>query len=656
MARKRHSEPAASTDPVRVDARLLSTVVEALRPEPILLVSEWADRFRILPPSSAEPGQWRTDRAPHTREVMDALSVHRVDVCEVVLMWATQLAKSEVLNNWIGYIIDIAPSPILVVQPTEKTAQKYMRSRIRPMIESCPRLKRAIAAARKNGGADNLDTKDFPGGELTMAGGNAPAGIASMPKRFVGFDEVGRFPPSAGDEGDVMTIARRRTATYARSKVFAASSPGIAGQCQIEARYLQGDRRKRFVPCPHCGHFQHLRLGKRDGTGGLVWLDGRPDDVKYQCEACGCLIDHGEKTAMLLLGEWRPTCEAQVPGLQSYQLSSLYSPWMSWSKLVAEFLACGNDPAKLKVFVNTLLGETWADEQGGGVSVDAIYARREMYAADVPGPVQVLTAGVDIQDDRIEVSIWGWGYAEEAWAVAHAVLDGSPESPEVWEHLDLYLRSRWLREDGRTLLVQAVAVDTGYKPQPVYTFCRDRFKRRVWAVKGMSGQGDLWPKRPPKKLKKSDVRLYGIRHDAAKEALWARLRSQPGGPGTVHLPAAMWCTQDWCRQLTTERPKWTVNKRTGQSRRQWVKAEGKRNEAWDCFVYAYAALHGLIRLGLRLVRPASHVRPAAQPAPVDTPVLPADRTNPTPQPPANKRAPATRTKMKEKADPRRFAH
>jgi len=622
---------------VQLDHRLARVLADALRPEPILTVSEWADRKRILPSdTSAEPGPWRTSRVPYMREIMDCLSGHS-DVTEVCLQAASQVGKSEVANNFCGYAIESCPAPIMLVQPTIETAEAYGRLRIQPMIDACPSLSRLVSDQRSRNGANTLQTKQFPGGLLRIVGANAPSGLASLPIRFLLLDEVDRYPAEAGTEGDPIALARQRTATFARRKIFMCSSPGLKGHSKIEKRYLQGDQRRYWVPCPHCDTMQMLRWGSGDGAGGVVWPADHPELAQYQCEACGTLIDEVAKLGMLDRGEWRAGATAHEAGLRSYHLSALYSPWTTWAQMAVEFAGCAGDPVKLKVFTNTKLAETWDADYGEQLDPDALLSRREPYVHDVPAGVQVLTAGVDVQADRIECGIWGWGAGEECLAISHAILTGDPSTAAPWAELDRLLDSAWQSPTG-PMRVAAVAVDSGHLSQTVYDYCRLRANQNRWAVKGMAGAGDLWPAKP-KATKKGQGRLYLVRHDAAKQAMYMRLRRPVGGPGSIHLPAAPWVTPEWCRQLTTERRLAATNKRTGEVKTGWVKTEGLRNEAWDCLIYAYAALHGLIRRGLRITALA------ARQVPAHTDAQPTARPQPerAPQPAPAKPAPPRQT-------------
>lgn len=577
------------------DPRLWATFAAGLRPDPVQTVSEWADAHRILAATNAAPGRWHTSRTPYLREIMDRLSIGDT-VQTVVVMAGAQIGKSEAGNNWIGSIMDATPGPVLMVQPTVEDAEAFSKQRIAPMITSCPRLRDKVGEARSRDSGNTLLLKEFPGGFLKIVGSNAPSKLASTPIRFVFLDEIDRFPADSGGEGDPVQLAKQRTATFANRKLLLTSTPTIEGFSRIEAAYLETDRRVYEVPCPRCGVFQVLHFSPTDGhSGGVCWDAGQPGRAWYRCDDCGGRIENHEKTSMLAAGRWEPTAVSQTGGT-GYHLSSLYSPhgWSSWGDLACEFLAAGKDPDRLKVFVNTRLAETWKAGDGAQVKADGLARRAERYLAAVPAGVEIITAGVDVQDDRLEVEVVGWGAGEESWSLAWHTLPGDPSRPQVWADLDDYLRREWLDRDLGRHRIRAVAVDSGYLTQQVYAFCRGKEARRVWAVKGQDGPRPIWPRQPTRG--KRIVPLYPVGVDTAKDSIFARLRVDPPGAGALHFPDTH--PAGYFEQLTAERRQVTLHK--GREIRKWLKPPGRRNEALDCRVYAYAALIGLAALGVKL--------------------------------------------------------
>jgi len=591
-----------------------------LQPPPLRTVDEWADDERMLDRStSAMPGRWRTATTPYLREPMARMSAH--DPCErVVLMFGAQLGKSEALNNAIGsYIVD-QPGPVLLVQPTLDTAKRYSEQRLAPMIAATPSLRDRVAMARGRDGSNKLQLKTFPGGVLVIVGANAPADLASMPIRYLLLDEVDRFPVSAGTEGDPVELAIKRTTSFARRKIVLTSTPTLSGGSRIEAAMDETGWREYHVPCPHCGHMQPLVWSQ------MRWDQGQPASVLYHCRDCGAGIDERYKREIVPAGEWRARHPEREDGRRyGYHAPTLLAPWgwtaASWPALVDEYERSGMDTRQRQVFVNTREGLPFTPGDVADVDPDGLAARGEVYERPVPDGVRVLTAGVDVQQDRVEVEIVGWGDGEESWSIDYAALPGDPTGPQVWRDLDAYLaRPR----DGLT--VSACCVDSGYLAEQVQRWCHDRRGRRIWAIKGVSGpQRPVWPKRGSRGRKGTGWRVWLVGVDNAKDVLWRRWPIGRPGPGYCHIPADR--DSEWHRQVLGERPQVS---RAG--RREWVAQRGVRSEALDCRVYAYAALCSLMSAGRRLedVQPPERGAPVAeQPA-----TAPQPRQRPAPARPA----------------------
>ncbi|MFD1883401.1 phage terminase large subunit family protein [Paracoccus pacificus] len=557
-----------------------------IRPEPPIPVSDWADRHRILPPTSAEPGRWRTDRTPYLRAVMDALSTSS-PYERVVLMKGAQTGGSEAGLNWLGYIIQNAPGIAMLVMPSLDMVRRNTTVRIDPLIEATPALRDLVSAPRSRDAGNSLFRKSFPGGQLVMTGANSAVGLRSTPVRYLFLDEVDGYPGDADGEGDPVDLAIQRTTTFrGRRKIYMVSTPTLKGHSRIEAAFLDSDRRYFHVPCLHCGDMAPITWAR------IRWPEGQRDAAYLVCDACGGVHHEHDKPRLLAAGEWRPT----APGdgrTAGFHLSSLYSPWETWAEIAQEHARVAKDPARLQVWVNTKLGESWEDQAGDTVPADPLMARREDWGSDLAPGVAVLTAGVDVQGDRIEVQIVGWGRDEEAWVIDYRVLWGDPSGPRLWSDLDGVLNGTW-----GDLPVRAVAVDTGgHHTKMAYEFCRTRLARRVWAIKGRGGPGiPVWPRRPTR-TNKGKIPLFIVGVDAVKDAVYARLKLTEPGPGAIHFPRRL--DADYFRQLTAERV--VTRFERGRPIRSWQpKRDGERNEALDTFVYAHAALHGLISMGMRL--------------------------------------------------------
>jgi len=570
-------------------------------PPPSLTVTQWADAHRILSSrGAAEPGPYRSERTPYLREPMALLSDDS-PVEQVVLMFGAQVGKSEAGNNWIGYIIDIAPGPVMAVQPTTDTAKRYSRQRIQPMIEESPRLRTKVSDNRSRDDANTILTKDFPAGTLVIAGANSAAGLRSMPVRYLFLDEIDAYPLDVDGEGDPISLAERRTATFARRRILKTSTPTTKGFSRIEQDYEAGDRCRYWVPCPHCGDFQLLKWAnvrwQRDDTGAPI-----PGSVVYACEHCGAVIPEHHKPAMLAAGQWR--AERERRDIASFHLSALYSPlgWYSWEQAAHEFWEANEamkvgDVSRFKVWLNTVLAETW-EEQGDKVSENDLAKRaRPIDRRTVIAECSVLTCGVDVQGDRLEAYVWAFGRGETSQLVEHEIFYGSPADTAVWTALDALLDTRFTHASGAQLGIDCTAIDSGgHHTQAVYHYARARAWKHVTAVKGASEAArpvlgkprDIDVNYKGNKIR-GGVKLWPVGTDTAKAMIYGRLRLLEPGPGYVHI--GQWIPRDVLEQLTAERLVTKYQK--GRPRLQWIKPAGRRNEALDCAVYALAAAHWL---------------------------------------------------------------
>ena len=573
---------------------------EGLTPDPLLSVSEWADRHRVLSSkASSEPGRWRTSRTPYLREIMDCLSPTS-PVERVVFMKGAQVGATETGSNWIGYVIHHAPGPMMAVWPTVEMAKRNSKQRIDPLIEESPVLSELIAPARARDSGNTVLAKEFRGGVLVMTGANSAVGLRSMPVRYLFLDEVDGYPLDVDGEGDAIALAEARTRTFARRKIFIVSTPTIAGASAIEREYAASDQRRYFVPCPHCSHRQWLRFEQ------LRWERGQPETAAYICESCGQPIDEHHKTWMLEHGEWRATAPENAQRAAGFHLSSLYSPvgWRSWRDIAAAWDAAvskqSGSAAAIKTFKNTELGETWVEE-GEAPDWQRLVERREDYRiGTVPAGGLLLVGGADVQRDRIEVSIWAFGRNRESWLIEHRVLMGDTARDDVWKQLSGVLDETWTHSSGAAMPLARLALDTGFATQEAYAFVRACRDPRVMAVKGVP-RGAALIGTPTavdvshggKKLRRG-VKVYAVAVAIAKLELYNNLRKSAGvdddgvtpvyPPGFVHLPKvdAEFIQQLCAEQLITRRD------RNGFPVREWQKTR-ERNEALDCYVYARAA-------------------------------------------------------------------
>jgi len=574
---------------------------EGLAPEPQLTVSEWADAHRVLTGrSSAEPGPWRTARFPFAREIMDALSAYD-PARRIVFQGGRQIAKSEIGLNWIGYVIHHAPGPMLLVEPSVDMAKKTSRQRIEPMIAETPALHARIPVAHSRQAGNNIFIKEFPGGMLMLTGSNSSAALRSTPIRYLFANEADEYPDAVEDKGSALSIAEACTNNFPNHKVYITGNPGIRTASRIEREYLRGDQRRYYIPCPRCGGYDYLtwagygdHVTRSDpGHHLIAWDEGAPRTAHMRCGPCGGRVDEHEKEWMLPRGEWRATASGDGD-TQSYHLSSLYSPFgfKSWAECALEFLAKKDDPSELRSFVNEVLGETW-EERADKVEVETLLGRLERYAGQVPGGVGVLTAAVDVQGDRLECIVKGYGAGEESWLIEWEQFLGDPAEPAVWLELDKYLVSPFTHAGGRVLHVECVTIDSGgHHTDEVYKYCRPRTLRRLakgWRQHLFAVKGGTETKLPlvgrPSRHNRYRTPLYVLCTDTGKGTIIARLRIPAPGPGYIHLPEGL--DAEYCEQLTSEKAIWRYSK--GHTGRVWKK-QRERNEAFDLEVYALAAL------------------------------------------------------------------
>lgn len=570
---------------------VLARARESWRPKEALRLSGWADRhFYLSAESAAEPGRWET--LPYQRGIMDAMTDPEVEL--VAVPKSARVGYTKMVNCLIGYHIHQDPCPIMVVQPTESDAVGYSKDEIAPMIRDCPVLTGLVSEPRAKDSNNTLQSKAFPGGVLQIIGANAPGGFRRVSRRVVIFDETDGYPPSAGKEGDQIKLGMKRTEYYWNRKIVAGSTP-TEKPSRIETLFHQTDQRRYFVPCPQCGEFQYLKWGGKDAPFGIKWPEGKPDQAYYVCEFNGCYIDHAQKREMIEQGEWRATAEAKRKGWVGFHIWAAYSysPNATWAHLVYEFLEAKDDPNKLKTFVNTTLGEAW-EEKGEKVDATGLSKRAEDYDAQtLPEGVLMLTAGVDVQADRIELEILGIGEGEETWSIDYVVLSGDPTHDTVWQMLDTHLLHRtFTHSSGQQMRIARAFVDSGdgNRTERVYSYTKPREALGVYACKGMGTEGKLMATQSSAKNGEGYKQtLYIVGTYTAKDLHYGRLKISEPGPGYCHFPKRY--ALNYYQQLTIEEKRTRFNK--GFPVKEWWKPDGARNEALDCRVYAMSAFASL---------------------------------------------------------------
>lgn len=558
---------------------------------------------------------------------MDATTDSRVN--RVAMMTSSQVGKTETVLNAVGYHIDRDPAPILVIQPTLDMAKSWSTDRLAPMLRDSPVFKGKIRDPRTRDSGNRQLHKEFPGGQLTMAGANSAASLASRPIRILLCDEVDRYPASAGDEGDPIAIARKRTTTFWNRKEILCSTPTIKGLSRIEAEFEASDQRYYHVPCPHCHEMQRLEWGGKTTPYGMKWKQDEtgkhlPETAYYLCRS-GCVIEERHKPAMVRAGQWIPS--KPFAGTAGFHIWAGYSLGVnsSWSRLVADWLAAKDNPWTRQVFINTSLGLAYEDRGERDLGELGLLRRCEVWAGEVPGPVAVLTAGIDVQDDRVEIEIVGWGRNEESWSISYQVIALDPETNELWAAVDALLKRRFRRADGREFEILAACIDSGgHHTQRVYEFCKARLARRIWAIKGEAARAGarspVWPTKRPSSRNKQAFRPVILGVNAAKDVIRSRLMVDEPGPGYCHFPADR--DINYFAQLVSERLLVKPPPRGGPPVRLWQLPPGRANEALDTRVYAYGALCGLLHFGLQLNRRADEIAVAPDVVEGVTPMRP----------------------------------
>ena len=583
-----------------LERKLDLVIKSAFTPDEDITIWEWADRFRIMPPGSPVPGPWRTDLTPYLREIMQKLSPQ--DPCQKLKCTkGTQLGLTEVINNWFLYCMDIRPGPLAMFLPTVDLAKRHSKKKLEPSIRTCSKLKGKVKESRMRDSGNTILMKEFPGGSLTLAGSNSNAAFRSDSIRDLALDDIDGYPPDVDGEGDPCDLAENRTDAYSNRKILLISTPTTKGVSRIDKEYRDSDQRLYFVPCPLCKEMQALEWGGKSAEFGVKFVHDGPkvSDVWYECRHCHGRIDEYHKTWMMDQANGAGWI-AQNPGHPDagYKLPSFYSPlgWVSWKKIVREFLKAVGNPQRMKRWINTRLAEAY-DEPGSQPEWKSLANRAEPYRImEVPHGGLLLTAGVDVQKNRIEPFIWAWGRGEECWLIYAGAIYEDPEQDRAWQLLDDLLSQPIRHASGIEMPIASAGIDCGYHTQRVYSEVRKR-RPRWFALQGASSRNKPIVGRPSEQdvsyggVKiKNGIQLWNIGTDTAKQTLYSRLNLVPPQPRAIHFPVGL--PDEFFKQLVAE--KLIVRFHKGFPVQEWVKIYNE-NHALDGFVYGYAAA---IRAGL----------------------------------------------------------
>lgn len=545
-----------------------------MKPPPKLTIDTWADTYRMLSSkSSAEPGRWRTDRVPFQREVMRAISDKKT--VKVVMMYGAQLSKTEILLNTFGYYADYDPAPIMFLLPTQSLAEDFSSTRLDDMIQSTPQVYEKVLG---KDGRNTVLQKEFPGGYIKLTGSNSPTELSSRPLRVLLADEIDRFASDVKKEGDPLNLAIERTKTFWNKKIVVTSTPTIKGESRIEKEYENSTKEEFYIPCPKCGVFQKLE-----------WKNIIFDPVGHKCQDCLEISNEHEWKRNMIDGVWQSQEDTEDCSVRGFHISELYSPFSTWRSIIKKFQESKGDVQLMKVFTNTCLGQTWEEKIEKMDFLD-VAKRKEEYEAEIPTQVQVLTAGVDVQDDRLEVELVGWGVGEESWGIYYKQFIGSPGQGDVWDQLDRFLDSEFEYSNGEKIKILCTCIDTGgHYTQESYQFIKSREFRRIFGIKGKGGDGVAFVSKPSR-TNRMQISLFSIGVNTGKETILSRLKIKEVGTKYMHYPLdpERGYDESYFKGLTSEVK--TAVWEKGVKKTIWKVVGTKRNEPLDLRNYAYAAL------------------------------------------------------------------
>ena len=601
---------------------LLQAWREGLTPPERLDLDDWSDRYRVLPSeTSSEPGRWRTSRFPFLRRIMKCLSpTSRSRV--IAVMKGAQLGFTEICINWILYNSDQNPGPTMYVQRTEDAAQDFSTQKLDPNIRICTRVATKIGPKKPKFLTDDWANKGFPGGFVVLGGSNSGAFLRSKSIRDAMADEEDSFKGNIDSEGSPISMIGKRMVNFPNGKFFRLSTPKFRETSTIEPAYDSGTQEQFYVPCPLCNPHGH-ETGNRFV---IRWVTIRyteecdaydePTRIWCECPHCGGEIEEHKKTWMMeTAGNFAAygwMSEKNSPGKPypitddverpSFQISSLYSPlgFFSWRDAVREWKEYRktNDKALMQVFINQTLGETYS-AAGQDVSATWLEGRKEMYPIDcLPPGVLVITAGADVQEDRIELEIVGHGLNGETYSLGYHIFYGDTDTvrkddsedanPTAWQLLDETLRQTWKHPSGVMLGIECTLVDTGFRAEPVHVFCRLWETHRVYPVRGRAGWGKGYIERPKRRNEKFKTWDFVVWTDECKDQIYENLRVEKPGPGYCHFPMKDEYSSKYFGGLTAENKK--TKKSGGKTVLYWDCPAGVRNEPLDVRVYAFGAL------------------------------------------------------------------
>lgn len=569
----------------------------AIKPVDKLSVTAWADKYRMLPSDSPEPGRWKTSRVPYMQEVMDAFTQEGIK--RIVVKSAAQISKTECILNIVGRFVQLDPCTIMIIQPTLEMAADFSKSRLNKMIADTKILTGLFADEGKSRNANQtILSKFYTGGRIVLVGANSTTGLASRPVRILLCDEVDRYPPTT-KEGDAVDLAAKRTSNFWNSRIALFSTPTVEGISRIDAEYKLGTQEIWAHQCPNCAEYCELDYRqmqtahevKRDGVHKIVLVE----DVKWRCPYCGFEFD--EVTMKNSAQKYLVTNpDALKNGIRSFYINGFSSPWLSWKEIMREWLEARGNPSRESVVFNTRFGLSY--KMTGFYDDENIFLqRREDYEAQIPAQVLILTAAVDVQQNRLEYEIAGWSEGLERWGILRGVVRGETNRAEVWQNLDAILERNYYLSNGSAMTVARTFIDSGYRTDIVYEYCRANVGKNRFAIKGKSGMGIplLFKYTNPMN---SGIMLTTLGVDAGKQEVFSNL-AVTSGLGFMHFPrddeflGVRGYDSEYFKQLIAEKK--VIKKSAGVAYETWETVSSHaRNESLDLAVYNLAAIQSLV--------------------------------------------------------------
>lgn len=573
---------------------VLKSFKDAFQKIKTMTLAEWANEYHMLPVTAAESGKYSTERTPYLVEIMESLSVNS-RYQEVIFMASAQVGKSELLNIFVGNVIADNPGAMMVVQPSTGTVTDYVRERIQPMIELNPVVRDKMLSFKTKSSENTLSFKKFKGGFVTFASANSASELSSKPIRFLALDEIDRYPNDVDGQGDPVGLAEKRTTTFSNRKIYKCSTPTTLQSSKIFKEIKRTDYKKYFVPCPECGHehtleFDNFKIDKKDFKNS-----------KMCCPSCGSLFGEEHKTKMLRNGKWLKTQESSNSIITGYHINAFYSPigWKSWEAMARDYVLADEaskkgDNSLMKKYINLELGLPFDESSLNteNLSPEKIIEKVEEYGTlEINNKIFALTAGVDIQDNRIELQLIGWSYDLEFYVLDYQVFFGDINEGESFKQLKEYLSKTFITKENKEIKLVSVALDTGgHYTHETYNFIRENKALRCIAIKGSSQRNKEIINRPKDvdinyrgSIIKNGTKLWSVGTDTAKKLIFTKLNVE--GKGRIHF--GNFLSYDYFKQLTNEKA--LIKYKNGNAYTVFEKVKGERNEALDTLVYAIAA-------------------------------------------------------------------